>query len=148
MNLKILVPLDSTSTAADVLAAAIAEARWRGAGIVLLRAIDLPMEYPVEVYALSPNNVADILEENARTELSRVASGIPSDIPSSVLVEAGTPWRVICSVAKGEDVAMVVMGAPRPAHARRAPRHHGEPGGQPHRPHRAGRSPLRGRGAP
>ena len=111
MNLKILVPLDSTSTAADVLAAAIAEARWRGAGIVLLRAIDLPMEYPVEVYALSPNNVADILEENARTELSRVASGIPSDIPSSVLVVAGTPWRVICSVARGEDVAMVVMGA-------------------------------------
>ena len=40
MNLKILVPLDSTSTAADVLAAAIAEARWRGAGIVLLRAIE------------------------------------------------------------------------------------------------------------
>ena len=111
MNHKILVPLDASATAADVLAAAIAEARWRGAALVLLRAIDLPMEFPVEVYALSPNNVAELLEENARTELTRIAAGVPAEIVCNVMVEVGTPWRVICHVAKSEDVAMVVMGA-------------------------------------
>lgn len=111
MNPKILVPLDSKSTAAGVLAVAIDEARWRSAEVVLLRAIDLPMEFPIEVYALSPNNVAQLLEENAGDDLVRVSADIPAGIASRIMVEVGTPWRVICHVAKTEDVALVVMGA-------------------------------------
>ena len=111
MNHKILVALDSTSAAAAVLRAAIAEARWREADLLLLRAIDVPMEYPVEVFALSPGNVAELLEENARNELTRIAADIPAEISSEVRVEVGTPWRVICNVAKSDDVALVVIGA-------------------------------------
>lgn len=111
MSQKILVPLDRSSHVEPVLAAAVAQASWRGADLVLLRALSLPMALPPEAYALAPNDVAGLLEATARTDLAAVAATLPPDVATSVRVEFGGAWQVICEVAKSEDVALVVIGA-------------------------------------
>lgn len=108
---KILVPLDSTPVAKSVLSTAIQLARWQSADILLLRAIGIPTELPMEAYAMAPDNVAGLLEKSARAELGRVAAEVPPGIAASVHVEFGTAWRVICDVAKEQDVSLIVMGA-------------------------------------
>lgn len=108
---RILVPIDSTPAAAQVLAAALEFARHHKADIVLLRAIGIPTELPMEAYAMAPDNVAGLLEKSARAELSKVAAEIPADVSAGVRVEFGAAWQVICDVARAEDALLVVMGA-------------------------------------
>ncbi len=108
---KILVPIDSTPVAKAVLAAAVEEARWRGAELVLLRALGIPTELPLEAYAMAPDLVASLVERSAREELEAVRVMLPSGVTATVRVEYGAAWRVICDVARHEDAALVVIGA-------------------------------------
>ncbi len=108
---KILVPLDSTPVAAAVLSTAVQLARWQGADLLLLRAIGVPTELPLEAYAMAPDNVAGLLEKSARSELARIAAEVPAGVAASVHVEFGAAWRVICDVAKDQGVSLIVMGA-------------------------------------
>lgn len=108
---KILVPIDSSPAAAQVLAAAYEFARTHHAELVLLRAIGIPTELPMEAYAMAPDNVAGLLEKSGRAELEKIAAEVPAGIRASVRVEFGAAWQVICDVAKSEDVLLVVMGA-------------------------------------
>ena len=111
MSQKILVPLDTTSAAATVLAAAIAEARWRGADLVLLRAVAPPTGLAAEAAVMWPDNVAGMIERRTQAEFAQLREGVPAGVGVSVRVEFGAPWQVIGEVAKAEDVALVVMGA-------------------------------------
>ena len=108
---KILVPVDSTPIVTAVLAAAIEEARWRGADLVLLRAIGIPSELPLEAYAMAPDQVAALVERSARVELDGLRARLPSGVAATVRVEYGAAWRVICDMAQHENVALVVIGA-------------------------------------
>lgn len=108
---KILVPLDSTPVAQAVLAAAVEEARWRGADLVLLRALGIPSELPLEAYALAPDQVASLVERSARMELEGLRETLPAGVDASVCVEFGAAWRVICDVARRDGAALVVIGA-------------------------------------
>ena len=108
---KILVPIDSTAAAPQVIAAALDFARQHQSEVVLLRAIGIPTELPMEAYAMAPDNVAGLLEKSARAELAKVLLDLPSDVGASVRVEFGAAWQVICDVTKAEEVQLVVMGA-------------------------------------
>lgn len=108
---KILVPIDSTPAAPQVVAVALDFARQHKAEMVLLRAIGIPAELPIEAYAMAPDNVAALLEKAALSEMARVAADLPKDITVSVRVEFGAAWQVICDVAKAENAVLVVMGA-------------------------------------
>ncbi len=83
----------------------------RGDDRGVLRAIGVPTELPLEAYAMAPDNVAGLLEKSARAELFRIASEVPAGVAASVHVEFGAAWRVICDVAKAENVSLIVMGA-------------------------------------
>ena len=108
---KILVPLDSTPIASYVLAAAVAEARRRDAELILVRALGIPTELPLDAYVLAPDQVANLLEKSAQSELAKVRATVPADVTCRVRVEFGAAWRVVCDVAKSEDVALIVLGA-------------------------------------
>ena len=108
---KILVPIDSTPAAPQVIAAALDFARQHKSEVVLLRAIGIPTELPMEAYAMAPDNVAGLLEKSARAELAKIVLEMPTDVELSVRVEFGAAWQVICDVAKAEDAQLVVMGA-------------------------------------
>jgi nucleotide-binding universal stress UspA family protein len=108
---KFLVALDSSPFAPQVLSRAVALAQQTGAKLVLLRAVGLPTELPLEAYAMPPESVASLLEKVARKDLLDHAATVPAGLLEGQVVEIGVPWRTICDVAAREKVDLIVMGA-------------------------------------
>jgi nucleotide-binding universal stress UspA family protein len=107
----ILVALDSSPRARGVLDAAIALARQTKRGLVLFRAVGIPIELPPEALVVSPSALPGILESHARTDLDARTRGLPADVHGTVLVKLGTPWEVICQAAREVDAWMIVLGS-------------------------------------
>lgn len=108
---KILVALDSSDAAPAVLEDAVMMARAFGGALVLVRAVGLPTELPPEALSMDPDSVTGLLVKAAERDLERYAQGVPADVPTSRVVQVGTPWRVICDVAEEQDADLVVVGA-------------------------------------
>jgi universal stress protein F len=107
----ILVALDASPRASDVLAAAVDQARAFGAKLILLRAVGLPVDLPHAALAMAPANILDDLLQRARAELSGVAKTVPADVTCETKVEPGTAWQTICEVAKEANVDLIVIGS-------------------------------------
>lgn len=108
---RILVALDHTPRAKEVLAAAVDLARRTNGKLHLLRCVGLPPELPANVWALPPAQVTELLMQTAKKELEQDGAGIPPEIYHSSTVHVGTPWDTICTVAKEQDVDLIVIGS-------------------------------------
>jgi nucleotide-binding universal stress UspA family protein len=108
---RILVALDHTPRAKEVLAAAVDLAKRTNAKLRLLRCVGLPPELPANVWALPPAQVTDQLMQIAKRELEQDGAGIPPELLEASTVHVGVPWDTICSVAKDEDVDLIVIGS-------------------------------------
>lgn len=108
---KILVALDASPFAAQVLAQAVTLAEKHGGQLWLLRAVGLPVELPLEAYAMPPESVASLLEKSARKDIAEMAEKVPAGLIGGQIVEIGVPWRTICDVATRERADLLVMGA-------------------------------------
>jgi nucleotide-binding universal stress UspA family protein len=108
---RILVGLDSSARAKPVLAAAVDLARMAGAKLVMLRAVGVPVELPIEAYRLSPASLAEVLQKEAERGLQDLAATIPAELVDSVRVGVGTPWQVVCDSAAELDVDLIVIGS-------------------------------------
>lgn len=106
-----LVALDDSPMSATVLAAAKRHAEAFEAKLLLLRAVGLPTELPLEAYAMAPDTVADLLLKKAREDMQTFAREVAPDRLEGVRVELGVPWRVICDVADQADASLVFVGA-------------------------------------
>lgn len=107
----ILVALDGSSRAGGVLEAAASLAGRLDAKLVLVRATGIPGELPLEAYVADPDDVARVLAERALNDLDVLAQAIPRRLVASMRAEAGPPHEVIESVARSENVDLVVIGA-------------------------------------
>ncbi|MBL8600312.1 MAG: universal stress protein [Myxococcales bacterium] len=107
----ILVAVDSSPVADLVIAQAVGLAPLVGAKIVLLRAVGIPVELPLEAYAMSPDAVSGLLVEAASRELDALAEKVPAELLAAKVVEIGTAWRVVCDVARREKSSLIVIGA-------------------------------------
>ena len=108
---RILVALDNSPRAKDVLAAAIDLARRTGSKIHLLRAVGLPPELPSHVWAIPPAQVAETFLASARAEIADVSAAVPADLLDGTDTVVGVAWDVICRIAKEQDVDMIVIGS-------------------------------------
>lgn len=108
---KILVGLDSSPRAAHVLETAVALAQRYGARIILCNSVGIPFDFPADALGLSPTALPGIMEEAARRDLEARSRALPPDVGHKVDVQIGTPWQVICNVAKEEDVDLIVIGS-------------------------------------
>ena len=108
---RILVALDHGPRSKGVLAAAVDLAKRTGARLRLLRCVGLPPELPANVWALPPAQVTEQLMQNAKKELEEDGAGIPPELYESSTVHVGVPWDTICTVAKEEDVDLIVLGS-------------------------------------
>jgi universal stress protein F len=108
---KILVGLDSSPFAFEVLGAARALAQKTGAKLILLRAFSLPTEIPVAAYALPPLELEPFLRRLASESLMEMARQISPELFLGMKVWLGAPWQALCEVAKEEDVDLIVLGA-------------------------------------
>ena len=109
---RLLVALDGSPRAPDVLKAAVAQAQATGAELVLLRAVGIPGDLPFTAMAMSPADVLSILEQRAKTELNELARGlIPNGLVWGTRVETSAAWVAICQTAQAIDANLIVIGA-------------------------------------
>lgn len=108
---RILVALDHTPRSKEVLAAAIDLARRTNAKLRLLRCVGLPPELPANVWALPPAQVTEQLMQIAKKELEQDSAGIPPELYEASTVHVGVPWDTICTVAKEDNVDLIVIGS-------------------------------------
>ncbi len=108
---KILVALDTSPRAPEVLARAASVALGARAELFLFRAIGLPPELPTDAYRLSPDGVVELLRTAAVRELETLAATLDPKQVVHVLVRIGAPWAAICQSAKEHDVDLVVVGS-------------------------------------
>lgn len=107
----ILVGLDTSSRAPEVLATAQTLAERLDARLILFRAVRVPVEVPVEAYTMSPGDLADHLRMRAIEELSAIAANIPSKLRPDVAVSVGVPWQAICVAAETHKADLIVIGS-------------------------------------
>ena len=109
---KILVGLDSSPRAGAVLEEATKLSRLTGAKLVLLRAVGVPVELPMEAYRLSPASLSEVLQQEAQKGLEELAAkGATPEVIDSIRVGIGTPWQVICEAARELDVDLIMIGS-------------------------------------
>jgi nucleotide-binding universal stress UspA family protein len=109
---RILVALDESDRAPQVLATAMEQARMSGGQLELLRVCPLPTyPYPPAVYAMAPDLLPNVLEESTNRSLAEVAEKVPAGLRGGSHVRLGMPWQQICAVATELDVDLIVLGA-------------------------------------
>ena len=107
----ILVALDDSPRAPEVLAAATELGVRTGAHLLLLRAVGLPSGLPPEALAVSPDRLPALLEREGLRSLEALAQKVPGEILDGLQVQMGTAWQAICRVAQEADVDLVVIGS-------------------------------------
>lgn len=109
--MKMLVGLDGSERQRGVLSAAVSLARRSTAKIVLFRCVGIPRHVPEAAYALSPDEVASLVEKRARDELVAFEQEIPAEHRGGVRVTAGPTVPSIEAAAKEEDADLIVIGS-------------------------------------
>lgn len=108
---RILVALDSSPRAAQVLDTAIELGKRSGAKLKLLRAVALPADLPTSIWATPSKDLLDELLVGARRELDDMAARVPPEVLDGVIVQVGVPWDTVCAAARELDVDLVVIGS-------------------------------------
>jgi nucleotide-binding universal stress UspA family protein len=108
---KMLVAVDGSQRERGVVDAAVALARKTGAKVVLFRSVGLPRDMPMEVYAMTPQDLPALLEQRASADLQKLAATVPAELLAGQRVHIGTPWQSIDQVAQEEDVDLIVIGS-------------------------------------
>ena len=107
----LVVGLDTSSKASMVLAQAVDLATALRARIVVVRAVGLPPELPVEALGIEPDALPATLLGLAKRALDELLVGVPDGLVAGVETALGPAWHVICRVASERHADLVVIGA-------------------------------------
>jgi nucleotide-binding universal stress UspA family protein len=107
----ILVAIDGSARAPEVLAQAIAVARLRGSRVVLIRTVGVPAEVPQDLWKTSDEPLLDRLERAASDYLAQCESSVPPELRGGTRVAVGAPWQAICDAARSLDASLLVIGS-------------------------------------
>lgn len=108
---SILVAVDASPRAIDVLVSAVALARSSGAKLRLLRVVGLPPELPANVWAIPQTQIVETFLETAKRDLELLSREIPPELLDGATAQVGVAWDAICSYAREHDVDLIVIGA-------------------------------------
>jgi nucleotide-binding universal stress UspA family protein len=108
---RIVVGLDASPRAREVLDTAAGLAQAYGAKLLLVRAVALPTELPPQALSMTPDDLATLLVDDARHELERLAATLPEAIRGGVRAQIGAPWQIVCEAGKAENADLIVIGS-------------------------------------
>ncbi len=108
---RILVALDASPRAMQVLDAAVNLAKQSNARLLLFRGVGIPPEVPPAALVMSPDNLVSLLGEAARKELDLLAQNVPRELLEGVELGVGSPWQAICAAAQKKAVDLIVIGS-------------------------------------
>ena len=106
----ILVALDNSPRARQVLVRAVALAKSSSEKLHVLQAVGLPPDLPPELLGLSPDVIPERLVEAARKDLEALVAEHAPRTEAVIETRIGTPWRTICATAKELGASTVVIG--------------------------------------
>ena len=106
----ILVGLDASIRSERVLAAALEMAEKYAARLVAIRAVGLPIEFPIEALTTSPEGLPARLLDLTQRQLEQFVARVPRERLDHVEARLGTPWQVLCDAAKEMDAGAIVIG--------------------------------------
>jgi nucleotide-binding universal stress UspA family protein len=107
----ILVALDGSARAPEVLAEARLFAEQFNAKLVLYRAVGLPADVPSSFWKTSNLDLPTILLQHAEHQLRELAATVPADLLASTHVDIATAWDGICRYAEAVDAQLIVIGS-------------------------------------
>ncbi len=108
---KVIVALDTSPRAAEVLRQAASVAPASAAELYLLRCVGLPPELPPDSFRSSPNEVVEALRATAALQLEALAASLEPTRVAHILARVGAPWSAICEAAKEHGADLVVVGS-------------------------------------
>lgn len=108
---RILVALDSSKRAPQVLGAALRLAELVDAQLVVFRAIGIPPDMPQELFRVTDLRLEDVLVRNAHTDLERLTAEVPRARLEKLTTSFATAWDGICTAAREQDVDLIVIGS-------------------------------------
>ncbi len=108
---RILVALDSSPRAPEVLAAAARLARLGDAKLVLFRAINVPPDVPRQLLEKTQTEIEDVLRQTAHADLDRLASSVDPSLVERITTEIAVPWDGIVREGRKADADMIVIGS-------------------------------------
>jgi universal stress protein F len=108
---RILVGLDGSARAPDVLATATAIGRAQGARVVLLRSVGLPPDVPQDFWKKTEEPLLDVLKRRAKAELDEYGRKVPPELFGGSEIAVGVPWQAICDAARSHEADLVVIGS-------------------------------------
>src|SRR6185503_10598621 len=94
------VGVDGSPRQADVIDAAMRLAGALGGRLILMRVVTVPTELPLRAYAVRPEQVGDLLLEDARKQLEEAARAVPSAMLQEARAVLGAPWRALVDAAE------------------------------------------------
>jgi nucleotide-binding universal stress UspA family protein len=107
---RVLVGMDGSFRDNFVLREASEFAQALKGQLVLMRAVFLPEDFPLEAYSLPKAELLSLLAVRARQELQTLGDTLPTELNGGLRVETGVPWQAICRVAKAENVDYIFLG--------------------------------------
>jgi len=108
---RILVALDGSPRAQAVRDAAIELAEMSKAKLVLLRAVDIPIEWSQQMFSVALEELEQVVQHQARKDLHVLAQAVPTEQFGGMRVEMGPPWQAILTAAQAEKVDLIVLGS-------------------------------------
>lgn len=109
---RILVAVDGSERAPQVLDAAVQLARTLSAQLVVMRSVALPAELPPTLFTVSIDNALQSLASDAKRELDALAARVPAELLGAARIRiGGQPWQAVVDSAREEDAAMIVIGS-------------------------------------
>ena len=108
---RILVALDGSERAAQVLAAAQRLASLTSATLVLYRAINIPPILPIDLLAVTDRSIEDILQSNAHETIGQLASTLPSGMLETIITDFAIPWDGIVRAGRARDADLIAIGS-------------------------------------
>lgn len=111
MYKHILAALDGSPRTENVLRQAERLAAQNGAALHLCRAVNIPLGMPLEAWALSGDELAGRLVEDAQRELAELRAALQTSLPGEIHVRLGRPAQVIVELADAIPADLIVVGS-------------------------------------
>lgn len=108
---RILVALDGSPRAGNVLHTAATLAKKVGGKLHLFRSIGIPTGVPSDAWKVSEASLLELLRGEATKYLDAQAATIPADILGGKDVEVGVAWDAICAYAQRIGADLIVVGS-------------------------------------
>jgi universal stress protein F len=112
MIARVLVALDASPRAPNVLAASAEIASRFGATLTLFRALSIPPDFPPAAHVGPSDALPAFMTKEAEAGLQAMLATLPPDVRvEPPIVRIGQSWRAILQVADELDVDLIVVGS-------------------------------------